>query len=83
MANVRAVYGDRLVYCHKRDDAILGANALAVCTEWKQFVHPNFEEMHRLMRQPVIFDGRNIYNPQRMQAAGFTYYSIGRPTVMG
>jgi UDPglucose 6-dehydrogenase len=82
MANVRAVYGDRLVYCQKRDDAILGADALAVCTEWKQFVHPNFEEMHRLMRQPVVFDGRNIYNPQRMQAAGFTYYSIGRPAVV-
>ena len=83
MTNVRALYGDRLVYCQKRDDAILGADALAVCTEWKQFVHPNFEEMHRLMRQSVIFDGRNIYNPQRMRAAGFTYYSIGRPAVKG
>jgi UDPglucose 6-dehydrogenase len=72
-----------LVYCQKRDDAILGADALAVCTEWKQFVHPNFEEMHRVMRQPVIFDGRNLYNPARMQAAGFTYYSIGRPAVNG
>ena len=83
MANVRAVHGDRLVYCQKRDDALLGADALAVCTEWKQFVHPNFEEMRRLMRQPVIFDGRNVYNPERMQAAGFTYYSIGRPAVKG
>jgi UDPglucose 6-dehydrogenase len=83
MDNVRAVYGDRLVYCQKRDDALLGADALAVCTEWKQFVHPDFAEMRRLMRQPVIFDGRNIYNPQRMQAAGFTYYSIGRPAVTG
>jgi UDPglucose 6-dehydrogenase len=83
MANVRAVYGDRLVYCQKRDDALLGADALAVCTEWKQFVHPDFEEMRRLMRRPVVFDGRNIYNPQRMRAAGFTYYSIGRPAVKG
>jgi UDPglucose 6-dehydrogenase len=83
MPNVRELYGDRLVYCQKRDDAILGADALAVCTEWKQFVHPDFEDMRRLMRQPVIFDGRNIYNPQRIRAAGFTYYSIGRPAVKG
>jgi UDPglucose 6-dehydrogenase len=83
MANVRAIYGDRLVYCQKRDDTLLGADALAICTEWKQFVHPDFEEMRRLMRQPVIFDGRNIYNPQRMAEAGFTYYSIGRPAVRG
>jgi len=83
MDNVRALYGDRLVYCQKRDDALLGADALAVCTEWKQFVHPDFEEMRRLMRGAVVFDGRNIYNPKRMRAAGFTYYSIGRPAVMG
>ena len=83
MENVRERYGDRLIYCQKRDDAILGADALAVCTEWKQFVHPDFEEMRRVMRQPVIFDGRNIYNPKRMRAAGFTYYSIGRPAVKG
>jgi UDPglucose 6-dehydrogenase len=53
---------------------------LAICTEWKQFVHPDFEEMRRVMRQPVIFDGRNLYDPRRMRDAGFTYYSIGRPT---
>lgn len=81
MDNVRAIFGDRLVYCQKRDDVLLGADALAICTEWKQFVHPDFDEMRRVMRQPVIFDGRNIYNPQRMRAAGFTYYSIGRPTL--
>ena len=67
MENVRAIYGDRLVYCQQRDDALLGADALAICTEWKQFVHPDFEEMRRLMRQPVIFDGRNLYNPARMR----------------
>jgi UDPglucose 6-dehydrogenase len=81
MENVRQIYGDRLVYCQKRDDAVLGADALAICTEWKQFVHPDFEEIRRVMRQPVIFDGRNIYNPKRMREAGFTYYSIGRPAV--
>jgi UDPglucose 6-dehydrogenase len=83
MDNVAAIYGDRLVYCQKRDDTLHGADALAVCTEWKQFIHPDFEEMRQMMRQAVVFDGRNIYNPQRMQAAGFTYYSIGRPAVKG
>ena len=78
MANVRAIYGDRMVYCQKPDDALLGADALVICTEWKQFIHPDFDEMRRVMRQPVVFDGRNIYNPQRIRAAGFTYYSIGR-----
>lgn len=77
--NVRAIYGDRLVYCPRRDDALVGADALAICTEWKHFVHPDFDEMRRRMRQPVIFDGRNIYDPNRIRALGFTYYSIGRP----
>jgi UDPglucose 6-dehydrogenase len=81
MDNVRAIFGNRLVYCQKRDDVLLGSDALAICTEWKQFVHPDFGEMRRVMRHPVIFDGRNIYNPERMRAAGFTYYSIGRPAV--
>ncbi len=81
MGNVRAIYGDRLVYCQQRDDALLGADALAICTEWKQFVHPDFEEMRRVMRRPVLFDGRNIYDPARIRAAGFIYYSIGRPAV--
>ena len=56
-----------------------GADALAILTEWKQFVHPDFAQMRRLMRSPVIFDGRNLYDPQRMREAGFVYYSIGRP----
>jgi UDPglucose 6-dehydrogenase len=83
MDNVRAIYGDRLVYCQKRDDAILGADALAICTEWKQFIHPDFDEMRRLMRRAVIFDGRNVYSPRQMRTAGFTYYSIGRAAVVG
>ncbi len=81
MDNVRQVYGEKLVYCERRDDALIGADALAIMTEWKQFVHPDFEEMGKLMRQKIIFDGRNIYNPQRMREAGFTYYSIGGPPV--
>ncbi len=79
--NVRRQYGDQLVYCPHRDEAPQGADALAIMTEWKHFVHPDFHEMRRRMRQPVIFDGRNLYDPQRLAEAGFTYYSIGRATV--
>jgi len=78
-ANVRRIYGSRLTYCDHRDEALTGADALAIVTEWKQFVHPDFDHMRRQMRGAVVFDGRNLYNPARMSKAGFTYYSIGRP----
>lgn len=81
MPNIRRIYGAQLHYCAHRDDVLEGADALAIITEWKQFVHPDFDAMRRAMRSPVIFDGRNLYNSQRMKQAGFTYYSIGRPTV--
>ncbi|MBN2581307.1 MAG: UDP-glucose/GDP-mannose dehydrogenase family protein [Pirellulales bacterium] len=83
MENVRQRYGEKLVYCDRPADALLGADALAIMTEWKEFVHPDFEEIKNLLRQPVIFDGRNLYNPERMQTLGFIYYSIGRPAVKG
>ena len=79
MENVRRRYGERLVYCQHRDEAVDGADALAIVTEWKHFVHPDFDELRRRMRQPVIFDGRNLYSLERMKRARFTYYSIGRP----
>ncbi len=81
MANIRAVYGDKLTYCDQRDDALEGADALAILTEWKHFVHPDFDRMRGLLRRQLIFDGRNIYEPARMKDLGFTYYSIGRPPV--
>jgi len=77
--NVRRLYGDRLTYCEHRDEALAGADALAIVTEWKQFVHPDFEAMRSQMRGAVIFDGRNLYSPARVAKAGFMYYSIGRP----
>ena len=51
-------------------------------TEWKEFLQPDFAEMRALMKSPVIFDGRNLYNPGVMQAAGFIYHSIGRASVV-
>jgi len=78
--NVRRLYGDRLVYCDRPDEAVDGADALAIVTEWKEFVHPDFGQVRARMRGRVIFDGRNLYDPARIRAEGFTYYSIGRPT---
>ncbi len=81
MDNVRAIYGDRLTYCEKRDEALVDADALAIVTEWKEFANPDIDRMQQLMRQPAVFDGRNLYRPARMREAGFSYFSIGRPTV--
>ena len=79
LENVQAEYGDRLIYCGQRDDAIEDADALVIVTEWKQFVHPDFHQIRSRMRGHVIFDGRNLYDPARVHEAGFTYHSIGRP----
>jgi UDPglucose 6-dehydrogenase len=80
MPNVRAAYGDRLAYCDRPYGALEGADGLAIVTEWQQFRNPDFELMRRLLAEPVIFDGRNLYEPRHVAEAGFTYYSIGRAT---
>lgn len=81
MDNVRREYGDRLVYSPIPMDALDGADALAIVTEWGEFRRPNFKDMRRRMKSPVIFDGRNLYNPAEMQAGGFTYHCIGKTPV--
>ena len=80
MDNVRAVYGDRLVYADRPMDALEGVDALAIMTEWTEFRHPDLTEMRQRMRSPVVFDGRNLYDPEQMKQEGFTYYSVGRMT---
>jgi UDPglucose 6-dehydrogenase len=77
MANVRQLYGERLVYCDRQYDVLEGAEALAIVTEWNEFRNANFELMRKTMRQPVIFDGRNLYDPAEMQRMGFEYSGIG------
>ncbi|MBI5017675.1 MAG: UDP-glucose/GDP-mannose dehydrogenase family protein [Deltaproteobacteria bacterium] len=67
-----------LTYCPNNYDALQGAEALAVCTEWGAFRRPDFGRMKTLMAAPVIFDGRNLYEPQEMKRLGFTYFGIGR-----
>ena len=61
--------------------AIMACLAALFLVLWKHFINPDFEKVRSLMRQPVIFDGRNLYRSERMKKAGFTYHSIGRPTV--
>ncbi|MEN0111834.1 MAG: UDP binding domain-containing protein, partial [Planctomycetota bacterium] len=64
-------------------DALKGADALCVCTDWKAYHQPDFAEMYQLMAGHVIFDGRNLYDPARMKARGYCYHSIGRVAVDG
>jgi UDPglucose 6-dehydrogenase len=78
IANVREVYGDRIQYCDRPYGAIEQADALAIVTEWNEFRNPDFEVMRRLLRHPVIFDGRNLFDPARMAELGYTYHGIGR-----
>ncbi len=78
MANVRAIYGDRIYYADRPYGALEGADGLIVVTEWPEFRSPDFEIMKRLLAGAVIFDGRNIYDHERMAALGFRYYGIGR-----
>ncbi|RIK83546.1 MAG: UDP-glucose 6-dehydrogenase [Planctomycetota bacterium] len=81
LKNVAAQYGDKLIYCEMRMDALEGADALCIMTEWKDYHSPDFAEMYQLLKSPVIFDGRNLYEPDRMRRRGYKYYSIGRPAV--
>ncbi|HBJ37425.1 MAG TPA: UDP-glucose 6-dehydrogenase [Planctomycetaceae bacterium] len=79
--HIRAIYGNKLIYCESAMDALNGADALAINTEWKVYQNPDFDEMRTRMNDHVIFDGRNLYEPDRMSRHRFTYHSIGRPTV--
>jgi UDPglucose 6-dehydrogenase len=74
----RGIFGDRIKLCDRSYEALDGADALAVVTEWNEFREPDFKKMRELLKAPVVFDGRNIYAPAQMRALGFTYFSIGR-----
>jgi UDPglucose 6-dehydrogenase len=81
LGNVKSIYGDKLTYCDRPYGALEQADALVIATEWNEFRNPDFEVMSRLLRQPVVFDGRNVFDPARMSALGFTYHGMGRQTV--
>ncbi len=75
----RRIFTSKIKYAAHAYEALRGADALVVATEWNEFREPDFDRIKRLMKQPVIVDGRNIYSPKQLRGLGFTYYSIGRP----
>jgi len=82
MDEAKRVFGDKLEiqYTHGNYDALKGADALLLITEWNQFRYPDFQKVKNLLNNPVIFDGRNQYNPKELKELGFVYYGIGRCT---
>jgi UDPglucose 6-dehydrogenase len=80
MAECRRLYGERpdFTLCETSPEALIGADALAIVTEWQEFRSPDFEHIKASLKSPVIFDGRNLYDPAHMARAGFSYYAIGR-----
>jgi UDPglucose 6-dehydrogenase len=83
MENIRAVYGDRIQLCGSMYEALNGADCLCILTEWSEFRTPDFARMATLLRDHVIFDGRNLYDLDQVKDMGFSYISIGRPKVKG
>lgn len=80
MEETQRIYGDQdsLNLCGTKEQALKGADALVICTEWKEFRLPDFDQIKSSIKDPVVFDGRNLYDPERMARKGFTYYAIGR-----
>ena len=83
MKEAKRLLGDSVELCDTPDAALKGADALLVCTEWTVYRQPDFEAMKSLLKKPVVLDGRNIYDPARMKALGYTYYGVGRGVVVG
>jgi UDPglucose 6-dehydrogenase len=81
MNNVKKLLGDKITFAEGQYEAIDGCDALVIATEWSEFRTPDFDRMTALMKNKVIFDGRNVYDPARMQSLGYYYESIGRRTV--
>jgi UDPglucose 6-dehydrogenase len=80
--NVKKLIGDKITYTTDEYAALDGADALIIATEWSIFRTPDFSEMKKRMKKPVIFDGRNLYGVDQMQETGFTYFSIGRKNII-
>lgn len=81
MENVKNLIGDKIQLCQDEYDAIEGADALLIMTEWPIFRTPDFERLAKSLKNKVIFDGRNLYEPNQMEELGFKYYSIGRRNI--
>jgi len=80
--NAAKALGEKVIYCDTAYEALGGAGALVIVTEWNEFRRPNFKRMSQLMKEKIIFDGRNLYDPESMREKGFVYYSVGRKKVV-
>jgi UDPglucose 6-dehydrogenase len=78
--HTRGLLGNRIDYAETNYDALPGADALVVVTDWNEYRHPDFERVKRTLKQPVIVDGRNLYDVEKMREMGVRYHSIGRPS---
>jgi UDPglucose 6-dehydrogenase len=79
IVTARRAFGDRVAYGGNNYEALAGADALVILTEWKQYRTPDFDRMRALLKEPVIVDGRNVFEPARMARLGFDYVGVGRP----
>ena len=78
--HARVLLGNRIDFAETNYEALVGADALVVVTDWNEYRHPDFERVKRTLRQPVIVDGRNLYDVEKMRELGVRYHSIGRPS---
>jgi UDPglucose 6-dehydrogenase len=81
IANVKKLLGNKIRYATNEYEALKGADALIIATEWSVFRNPDFKQVKKAMKKPIIFDGRNLYGTNQIKEMGFTYYSIGRKKV--
>jgi UDPglucose 6-dehydrogenase len=81
MNNVRELYNDKITFAKSQYDALEGADALIIATEWSEFRTPDFNRIMALMPSKIIFDGRNLFDLDKMKECGFHYTSIGRKTI--
>lgn len=75
-------YSNKMHFTNQRDKVLENVDALIICTEWNEFRRPEFDKIKELLKSPVIFDGRNLYDLSRMEHSGFTYYSVGRSEIL-
>jgi UDPglucose 6-dehydrogenase len=81
MAEAKKIFGDRIQFSNRNYEALQGADGLLIITDWNEFRRPNFQRIKEFLKSPVVFDGRNLYDPAEMRRMGFMYYSIGRKNV--
>jgi UDPglucose 6-dehydrogenase len=82
MEEAQRMLGSKISYANDEYEACIDVDALIIVTEWPEFRIPNFRVIQKLMKNNIIFDGRNIYEPEEMQELNFNYYSIGRKSVI-